>query len=128
MDAFGTGRLVYTKEEEYQWVNEEGEMESRVAKRTYYLDLGVITDISETFSKSTSTTPRTSMSAENSFVLESGNSLIINIKFERVCPAIINDNIPNYIVSREDMAYDPYANDENLQGDYSCSSPVRQGT
>ena len=124
MDAFGTGRLVYTKEEEYQWVNEEGEMESRVAKRTYYLDLGVITDISETFSKSTSTTPRTSMSAENSFVLESGNSLIINIKFERVCPAIINDNIPNYIVSREDMAYDPYANDENLQGDYIEMLPV----
>ena len=123
MDAFGTGRLSYTKEEEYQWKNEEGVTEPRTVKRTYYLDLGVITDISETFSKSTFATPRTSMSAENTFVMESGNSLILTIKFERVCPPIINDHIPNYIVSRDDMEYDPYANDEDGIGDYIETLP-----
>jgi hypothetical protein len=117
MDKTGTGRLVYTKTEMIPVDGNQGS-EERGELRTYYIDLGIITRIEETFSKSTSTTPRTSMSAENAFVLETGSSVTLNISFERRNPTEINDNVLNYTLANKGDADDIYANETEGSGEY----------
>lgn len=93
MDNTGTCRLVYDMDET-RIVNEE----PTKFTRSSYIDLGVVEDIAESFHKSTSSTPRTSMGAENTFVLENGCTMTLTVTFRRVCPHYSNDNVRNSVL------------------------------
>ena len=119
MDKTGTGRLVFTKTEMIPINGNQGSGYKEEV-RTHYLDLGIITKIEETFSKSTSVTPRTSMSAENAFVLETGSSMTLNITFERRNPTEVNDNVLNYVLGlgEKDNVNHVYDNESEGRGEY----------
>ena len=119
MDKTGTGRLVFTKTEMIPLNGNQGSG-YKEETRTYYLDLGIITKIEETFSKTTSVTPRTSMSAENAFVLETGSSMTLNITFERRNPTEVNDNVLNYVLGlgEKDNVNHVYDNESEGKGEY----------
>lgn len=109
MDSSGTCRLVYNTSTSRRY----GEGSNSVDKallESCYLDLGVVYEISESFHKSTSATPRVSMGAENTFVLETGSSLVLSIRFRRVCPDIPNDNARNSLLMDDsgEVVKDPY--------------------
>ena len=52
----------------------------------YTFDFGVVTNISESFSKSCTTTPLASLPMENAFCIESKTSKVFTIRFTRVQP------------------------------------------
>lgn len=109
MDNCGTCRLVYNTNVRRDY----GDGNDKISKtliESSYIDLGVVTDISESFHKSTSSTPRVSMGAENTFVMETGSSLTLSVKFERVCPEIPNDNARNSLLIENtgELTKDPY--------------------
>lgn len=108
MDTAGTCRLVYNLDATREY-NEGGDIQTKRLMESIYLDLGVVYDISESFHKSTSTTERVSMGAENAFVLETGSSMTLSIRFKRVCPDIPNDNARNSLLIEDgEMTSDPY--------------------
>lgn len=53
---------------------------------TATLDMGIVEDISRTFSKSVSTVPLTGCTVDDAFAVESGSGLTLQIKFKRVQP------------------------------------------
>ncbi len=118
MDNTGTCRLTYNTTE-----TRESEGKLKTYTRSSYIDLGVVEDIAESFHKSTSSTPRTSMGAENTFVLENGCTMTLTVTFRRVCPLYSNDNVRNSVLVDSEGAVISEEN-EFVESDRDCDETL----